>query len=211
MNFDQFITKWTGKHVDFDGIYPDQCFDLAHQYIYDVLGIKDTKIIAHPAAYQIYSDFNQNGIDSKYFDKIANTPTGVPQKGDIIVFGTAIGIYGHVSIFYSGNTTAFKSFDANWPVNTLPHLQDHNYTGVVGWLRFKPQQATPATELQACILARDTNWNMVVALFAEMGLNLDSNNKEQSKANGVQVIKAYKNDIQKLKDRITNAQKALNG
>src|SRR5258706_14003284 len=130
MTYDEFVIKWTGKPVDFDGIYPNQCMDLMHQYVYDVLGITDKAVLAAPNAYQAYTNnFPQ------YFEKIDNTPTGVPQKGDIIFFGQAVGPSGHVCIFKDGNVSTFNSFDANWPVGTLPHIQSHNYNGCLGWLR----------------------------------------------------------------------------
>ena len=134
MSFDDFIVKWTGKPVDFDGIYPNQCMDLMHQYVYDVLGLTDARILAHPAAYQVFTDFTE----IQYFEKIANTPTGIPQKGDIVLFNkTSSNPYGHVCIFIEGDANKFKSFDANYPVGSLPHVQDHTYGYCLGWLRFK--------------------------------------------------------------------------
>ena len=66
MTFDEFISKWTNTSVDFDGVYPNQCMDLMHQYVYDVLGITDASVLAHPAAYQVFTEFSE----SQYFDKI---------------------------------------------------------------------------------------------------------------------------------------------
>lgn len=137
MDLQDFIKKWTDKPVDFDGVYPNECYDLAHQFIYEVLGITDAKIIAHPSAYQIFTNFNENGIDAISFDLISNTPEGVPEARDIVVFGQEIGVDGHVCIFIDGTNKKFNSFDANWPVGSLPHIQSHNYTGVLGWLHPK--------------------------------------------------------------------------
>ena len=135
MTFDAFIAKWTGKPVDFDGVYPSQCMDLMHQYVYDVLGLTDRKLLAHPAAYQVYTEFTE----TQYFDKIANTPTGIPQKGDIVLFNkTPSNPYGHVCVFVEGDANKFKSFDANYPTGSLPHVQDHTYGYCLGWLRPKP-------------------------------------------------------------------------
>lgn len=134
MTFDEFIAKWSGKPVDFDGVYPNQCMDLMHQYVYEVLGISDKKVLAAPLAYQAYTN-NWSG----YFTKIDNTPTGIPQKGDILFFGTKIGTAGHVCIVRDASLNSFNSFDANWPVGSLPHIQTHMYTGVLGWLRPKAQ------------------------------------------------------------------------
>ena len=39
MTFDEFIAKWNGKGIDLDYAYGDQCMDLMHQYIVEVLGL----------------------------------------------------------------------------------------------------------------------------------------------------------------------------
>jgi len=130
ISLDEFIKKYTGKPVDVDKIYPNQCFDLFHQYHVDVLGITDLTTLAFPSAYQIYTDFNKPNL----FEKITNTPKNVPNKGDIVVWGKTAGVWGHVAIFVEGDVSKFKSFDANWPTGSLPHIQTHNYTGVLGWL-----------------------------------------------------------------------------
>jgi hypothetical protein len=125
MTFDEFINKQTGKPVDFDGVYPNQCMDLMHQYVYDVLGLTDTRLLAHPSAYQVFTDFTE----TDYFEKIANTPTSVPQKGDIVLFNkTSSNPFGHVCIFVDGDANKFNSFDANFPTGSLPHIQNHSYT-----------------------------------------------------------------------------------
>lgn len=147
MTFDEFIGKWKGKTIDFDGIYPNMCMDLMHFYVYECLGLTDKTLLASPSASQVYTDFKPEW--GKFFEKIDNTPSGVPARGDILFFGTQIGPYGHVCIFYDGDANNFRSFDANWPVGTLPHLQNHDYNGVLGWLRFKPQE-------QEVTLSKDT-------------------------------------------------------
>jgi hypothetical protein len=138
----EFVNKWTGKTIDTDGIYPNQCMDLMHQYLIDMFGLTDPRILAQDSAYKVYTNFD-NVFGHEMFERIANTPTGVPQSGDVLFFGQAIGQWGHVCMFVDGNTDTFRSFDANWPTGTLPHIQTHNYTGVLGWLRYKqPAQST---------------------------------------------------------------------
>lgn len=157
MTFDEFVSKWSNQQIDFDGVYPNQCMDLMHQYVYDVLGITDKTVLAAPAAYQAYTNFNKPDL----FDKIDNTPTGVPQKGDIVFFGQDIGEFGHVCIFVDGDTKKFNSFDANWPTGSLPHIQNHNYTGVLGWLRPKAQEVMATIsqkELDQIRADRDSNY-----------------------------------------------------
>lgn len=126
----EFIKKWTGKVCDYDGYYGTQCMDLMHFYHVEVLGIKEN-ILSAPSAKIAW----QNSKSDTNFTKINNSPTNVPQAGDIIFWDS--GQYGHVAIFVDGDVMKFNSFDANWPTGSLPHIQSHDYTGVAGWLRPK--------------------------------------------------------------------------
>lgn len=153
--YDQFVTDWTGKYIDFDGVYGYQCMDLMHKYIVEVLGQSNPQILQAPTAAQVYLNFT-NIYGHEYFDKIDNTPTGVPQKGDIVFWGYPLSPYtengqtkyaGHVAMFRDGNTISFNSFDQNFPVGTSCHIQLHNYNGCLGWLRYNV--STPGTDWQA--------------------------------------------------------------
>lgn len=140
MNLNEFISKYDGVGVNYDGAYGNQCVDLYRQYVKEVCQVPQSPSVA--GAKDIWTTYL-----SAYFDRIANTPTGVPQAGDIIIWNSTIGTYGHVGIFISGNTTSFTSFDQNWPDSGgrgVAHKQAHNYTGVQGWLRLK--QATPPVD-----------------------------------------------------------------
>lgn len=147
MKLDTFISTYTGKTVDTDGAYGGQCMDLMHKYIEQVLGLP-LSVLAAPAAKDVYLNFgNMNGRDN--FDRIANTPDGVPQKGDIVLWGTGIGPYGHVAIVISADVNTFTSFDQNWNGVQKCAVIAHNYNAVLGWLRPKNQsnitQSQPLT------------------------------------------------------------------
>lgn len=152
MTFDQFITKYNGKGIDFDGYYGFQCMDLMHQYIKDVLGQADPNILRSPTANLVYKNFPNVG-GSSLFAKINNTPTGVPQKGDILFWGTGLGPAGHVAIYISGDVNKFKSFDQNFPVGSLSHTQAHDYKAMLGWLRYKnsPPAVDKLTQIRVII------------------------------------------------------------
>lgn len=132
MTLDDFINLYTGLYVDFDKIYPNQCMDLVHLYKYICLGIHDKTTLSAPTAAQVW-----NLNYPQLFDKIVNAPNNCPLRGDIIIWGTKIGPAGHIGIVNNANVNSLESFDANWPVGSNPHLVEHNYTGVLGWLRFK--------------------------------------------------------------------------
>lgn len=161
MTLNEFIAKWTGKTVDFDGVYPSQCMDLAHQYVLDVLGITDRTVIAAPSAYQVYSNFKWE----QYFDRIANTPFNVPQSGDLIVWGQGLGTHGHIAIFVSGNVYKFTSFDSNFPLGSLPRKVEHDYSAVLGWLHPKAQSVN-STEYQSIVKELNTLKTQLAGLQA---------------------------------------------
>ena len=152
ITFDQFIEKWTGKVCDYDNFYGSQCVDLFDYYCFDVLGLSDAYIRKNLFVTNPIELYARTLID---FEKIGNTLFNYPQKGDIAIWGSNVGVNGHISIVTEANILNLKSFDANWPVGALPHIQDHNYTGMLGWLRFKstpvsPQDATGEVFKEAC-------------------------------------------------------------
>ena len=131
MNFDDFIWKWYDVGCDFDGAYGFQCVDLYRQYCKEVLSVTQSPAISGAA--KIWDT-----IDTNIFQKIPNTPTGVPQKGDIMIWNTKMGGgYGHVGIVRNADVLKFTSFDQNWAVGSPPKKVVHNYTNTFGWLRKK--------------------------------------------------------------------------
>jgi len=112
MTFEQFILKYNGMYVEVAGtvnaLY--QCTDLGNAYLRDVLNlpiIEWTNAIDYPSK-----------AGNKY-DWILNTPEGIPQKGDLVIFN--IGQYGHISIFLLGDTNQIITFDQNFPLGSKPH------------------------------------------------------------------------------------------
>lgn len=129
ISFDDFITKWNNKGCDWDGYYGYQCMDLYHQYNFECVGGRD---IPAPAAKYVW-----NKYDTDAYDRISNSPTNFPQKGDIVIWGDGVGQYGHIAVCISADSMTLQSFDQNWPLGSVCHKQPHNYRGVLGWLRPK--------------------------------------------------------------------------
>ena len=133
---DSFVNKWKGKGTDLGGYKGNyQCVALMRQYLYDVFGYPTSVLPSSGSAYSIFANAN----DSR-FVKILNTPSGIPQKGDIMFwYSTASNSYGHVAIFISGDTKSFTSLDQNWinsNINTgsPAAVVTHTYSNVAGWL-----------------------------------------------------------------------------
>lgn len=126
-----FLTEWTGKGVNVPedkNPYGFQCVELVNEWLKE-LGLVTIK-------FTNAQDFDDHyrSYDPSTLVWVPNTPTNIPKPGDIMVF-QGVGLpFGHVSIFIHGDVNSFTSFDQNYPTNSLPHLQWHNYSVVEGWL-----------------------------------------------------------------------------
>jgi len=129
LRLDEFMAQNEGKYLDWDGIYGAQCTDVC-KYWEQKIGSPITH--GNGKDYKINADEKPND-----YEWVKNTATSVPNKGDIIVWGSGIGTYGHVAIFIRGDVNKFWSFDQNYPLNSSCHVQEHNYNSVIGYLRPK--------------------------------------------------------------------------
>lgn len=137
MTFDEFIKKYNGKSIDYDGTYGVQCVDLIKLYVEKVFGVSAGSASWGNAKYY-YT--NTPAKLKNITTKIANTASFVPQKGDIMVWNGNVGNgCGHVAICTGeGNTSYFYSYDQNWGTKPM-HKVKHSYDNVYGVLRPKDQ------------------------------------------------------------------------
>jgi archaellum component FlaC len=136
MTLNEFVTKYLGKKLDFDGAYGGQCVDLFRFYVRDVLGLPQPKGVV--GAREFYTNFENDPILKANFTRIANTPDGVPEHGDAIIWDKWTGNnFGHVAVFLNGDANKFTSLDQNFPTLDKVTKTEHNYTSpkVLGWLR----------------------------------------------------------------------------
>lgn len=144
MTYDEYFKQNKGKYIDFDGAYGVTCFDLANDYTVKVIGGKP---FVGMYAWQIYENFNSQP-SKDLFTRIANTPSFVPQKGDIIVWSQGLnGEAGHVAVCTGdGDTSWFRSYEQNWDgCGECCTLHDHNYNYILGVLRPKDQSRIKTT------------------------------------------------------------------
>ena len=142
---DEFIKKNLGKALNFDDAYGNQCVDAWRFYVRDVFGFPQS--IGVRGAKDIWYNY-----DKKRFLRITNTLTLIPQKGDIAIWGKGFGGgLGHVGVVDEANVNTFRSFDQNFPSEGYKDkdgnfigtgkakMVTHNYAGVLGFLRVKPE------------------------------------------------------------------------
>lgn len=102
-----YMNKLVGKGWDFDNAFGWQCFDLVNFYWNYLTGG------------QLYGLYAKDIPFKNNFDGLAtvyeNTPSFLPQKGDIVVWNGNWGEgCGHVAIVHSANINTFVSLDQNW-------------------------------------------------------------------------------------------------
>ena len=162
LSYDQFVKKYLGKATEWDttdGVSTVQCVDLAKLYLYNCFGIK-AKPWTWGNAVDYYTSFNNKSwggytkMHDANFVRIANTPSFVPMKGDIVIW---TGKYGHIAIATGeGNTSKFYSYDQNWNGKAMKKVC-HTYTDFLGVLR-------PPRKVKAALNVRKgagTNYEVV--------------------------------------------------
>lgn len=118
-----------------------QCVDLFRQFNKEVLGIAQPKGVN--GAKDFWNNYDKDANLHNNFDRIANTPSFVPQLGDVAIWGN--GTYGHIAICTGkGDVNRFESFDQNYPTGSVCHYVTHNYSGFLGVLRPKAQNKIKA-------------------------------------------------------------------
>lgn len=146
MTFNEFINKYNGKYLDYDKAFGFQCTDVMRAYVKEVFGWNPYVAIPTTGnAKDIFNKFPDGG--NSYFQKIKNTPTGIPKVGDIIFWTTYPLLYGwagHVAVVESADMYTIISFDQNYPTGQPCHFVRHGsskylhgYRGCLGWLRKK--------------------------------------------------------------------------
>ena len=95
MELSEFINKYLGKEVDFDGAYGAQCVDLFRQYCQEVLEVGHTGAVE--GAKDLYLNYENMGKEKAVFEKIRSKTGG--QYGDVAIYdATPNNPYGHVAI-----------------------------------------------------------------------------------------------------------------
>lgn len=170
MNYQEFINTYNGKAIDYDGGYGVQCVDLIKLYLDKVFNIK-IGAIGNAEAY--WRRYNEIPALKNNFVRIANTPSFIPKKGDIVIWGTGLSKNGHVAIATGEGTTSwFNSYDQNWNGKAM-HLVRHTYkSGFCGVLRAK---------LNYQAHCQDIGWQSIVACGEEAGTTGQSRRLEAIK------------------------------
>lgn len=179
MTLDKFLTTYkVGKSYDYANTgYKGECVSLVKCYIKDVLGVIP-QAIGNAKDYWLNRN---NSYIANNFTAIANTPTFVPQRGDLFV--RTSGTYGHIGIVLEATTSYYYTIEQNYNgcrvVKNIKHTDWNN----VNFLRPKNQKninkVTPEFEI-AETYTLSTN----VKVRVDAGTNSAQKKKSQLTADG---------------------------
>lgn len=139
MTFDEFLERYLGKAIDYDGAAGVQCVDFVKLYMRRVLGV-EPRAIGDAHAY--YDDYARYAFLKNNFIRIANDPEFIPRRGDVCVWKKELnGGRGHIAVA-SGEGTArhFYSYEQNWGGKAAKKVK-HNYRYFAGALRPRDDSA----------------------------------------------------------------------
>lgn len=138
MYLEDFVNKYLGKEVDFDGAFGAQCVDLARQYWKEGLGISEHTGVCSTTggAKDLYLDYEKMPLEKKYFKKI-------PASKKILIGDTAVwsstetNKYGHVAIVLGELSNSLIVFEQNGFKQDGAKLNIRSKKNLLGVLRTK--------------------------------------------------------------------------
>jgi hypothetical protein len=135
MTLMDFVKKYTGKKVDFDGVYGAQCVDLARQYFKDVweLPRQPEGVIG---AQDFFLKHDTRPLQIQMLNCIACQPgINIPPEGAVILFrATPSNQYGHIGICVKSGENAIILFEQNGFAQDGAKFSVYDYSLVLGWL-----------------------------------------------------------------------------
>lgn len=136
MTLKEFVGKYKGKKIDYDGAYGAQCVDVFRQYCKDVLNIPHTGAVT--GARELYTNYEKLSLEKKYFERIEYKSGVKAQAGDVAVFdATANNKYGHVAIVLEDGKDFIKVFEQDGFAQTGAYIISRPHRKLLGFLRIR--------------------------------------------------------------------------
>ena len=135
MKIEQFLTKYCGKKVDYDGVFDAQCTDLFRQLCQDVFDIPHTGSV--DGAKDLYEKYGDLPKEKKYFTRLSKNAS--PAYGYVAVWGsTPTNKWGHVAIVICKlSATSLLVFEQNGFQQDGAKFVERSTVNLLGYLKFK--------------------------------------------------------------------------
>ena len=133
MTLQEFIEKYLGKKVDFDGLYGPQCTDLARQYWKEVWEIPQPEGV--DGAQEFVTKYDDKPVMQKHIQLFKAGHLVV--RGDVVVFGASgSNKYGHIAIFNKWlDATTMEVFEQDGFKQDGAKIAFWKIDRVIGYLR----------------------------------------------------------------------------
>jgi hypothetical protein len=150
MTLQEFIDKYKGKPVDFDGAFGAQCVDLVRQYFKEVWGLpKQPESVI--GAQDFFFKHESRPIQQQYCNCTAFDGSLQPPKGSVLIFkSTGSNEYGHIAICVATDTLGVNVMEQDGIANEKAlkegreqkgaYIGHWNYDRLVGWLTKKGEE-----------------------------------------------------------------------
>jgi len=147
MNVHEFVDKYDGKVVDFDGAYGAQCVDLARQYMKEVWNFtRQPEAVIGAAVF--FFQHSQRPIQYELCDCVPYTGAIRPPIGSLLIFkSSGTNKYGHIAICLEATGENITVFEQDGIANDRAiekgepqkgaYIGTWKYDRLVGWLTKK--------------------------------------------------------------------------
>ena len=135
MTLEEFVKKYKGRKVDFDGVYGAQCVDLFRQYAKEGLDIPEHTgpCATSGGAKDLFLDYDKMPVEKKYFTRSKGKAY---QPGDVLIWDrTEKNQYGHVAIFLAYLGNSLLVFEQNGITQAGAEIQVRTRDNMLGYLR----------------------------------------------------------------------------
>ena len=138
MCLDEYVIKYNGKKIDFDGVYGAQCVDLFRHYSKEYLAIPEHtgSCSTTGGAKDLYIDYPKMPLEKKYFYRVS-AKKGI-FAGDVAIWdSTETNKYGHVAIVLAVLNNSIIVFEQDGFKQDGAKMNIRSKNGLLGVLRRK--------------------------------------------------------------------------
>lgn len=133
-----------------------ECVGLYNKVVLDVSGIL-YPIKGAVGAKDILTATNTRPDLFQQIPNNPNDPNQLPQVGDWIIWGSTWGAgFGHIACAKTVSKDSFTSIEQNYNYNKKVTEQWHNWSGVIGWVRYTPTSPPPPPQPTGANMTDDT-------------------------------------------------------
>ena len=134
LRLEEFIQKYNGKPVDYDGVFGPQCVDLARMWMKEGLDIKE-HTGGVDGAKDLYLNFPKMPLEKKYFYRYSKKGLC---EGDLVVWdATKTNKYGHVAIYIATLNNSLVVFEQDGLKQDGAKINLRSKENLLGCLRRK--------------------------------------------------------------------------